>query len=186
MRKSKTLSALLRPDRALHRQNVHFFRRIGVYLQGSQVVARLLSARIERNDQHGRVARHDGPLGEFRLHAFARLGHFQHDQRLVARIDESDRLCDRRAFRIGRSQIDRFLKNFRDGCPPSVPAASASEIRSRKRLIEIGIENSANEPTDDRTGRPPPAALRADSAKTVPSQSGPLRRQGFIASGNYR
>ena len=79
-----------------------------------------------------------------------------------------------------------FFKNFRDGCPPSVPAASASEIRSRKRLIEIGIENSANEPTDDRTGRPPPAALRADSAKTVPSQSGPLRRQGFIASGNYR
>lgn len=112
MRKSKTRSALLRPDRALHRQNVHFFRRIGVYLQGSQVVARLLSARIERNGQHGRVAGHDRPLGEFRLHAFARLGHFQHDQRLVARIDESDRLCDRRAFRIGRSQIDRFFQKL--------------------------------------------------------------------------
>ena len=149
MRKSKTLSALLRPDRALHRQNVHFFRRIGVYLQGSQVVARLLSARIERNDQHGRVARHDGPLGEFRLHAFARLGHFQHDQRLVARIDESDRLCDRRAFRIGRSQIDRFFQKLQ-GRLSAERSGSERERNKKQKTSHRNWYRKFGERTDRR------------------------------------
>lgn len=89
---------------------------------------------------------------------------------LVARIDESDRLCDRRAFRIGRSQIDRFFQKLQGRLSAERSGSERERNKKQKTSHRIGIENSANEPTDDRTGRPPcrsPGGFRKNGPSAI-------------------